>query len=1330
MSTESTNHGHGEETGIVPGLVVDELQPEHHHTASPVNQPASSPTIAGSTVVVYPREVEVDTATQTNDPISTGAAAEVSRETAPLDGIHLDTSSSTSSISPLPTPHSEPENPNASQAKTTPTSPVAASSSSPAHPHTERYIPSYEQWRKQILEKKKPSIANERKQRKRKPYQENSVDVAMGSEDELGFVFPNMDSGNGGGKNGDNRFQQMTDQLGNGPDLKLGDGKDKQWINSEYAKDPKDRFNHASATCAASVAKASKDATSIMAILNEGKDNYMLNKCSTKDKFIVVELCEEILVDTFVLGNYEFFSSTFKDFVVSVNRYPPRDDGWSILGYFQARNTRDAQVFKPAVPQLATYIRFDFLTHYGKEYYCPVTLLRVYGATALEQLKQEEEEEKRQAEEEKRLAELEKERQVAAVTEETDDVEEDEIVEIVESSSTEEATEQILANTGNIGMVTVDLPTFNPPETTAHSEVEPDSSVTHLDPTPPSEVAPDQGTPPLQEKEADDNEVHVGDMSPAPPAPDTSEVDSLTSTLQEELATTEESTHKDDYTISHPALPDSTLRSFDEKEPLAFSDHSSADILVPPASTSPASIQDETDWKNADLEMITLSPKARPTQLPRPHNPSKPSSSGVGTAPGSASSSAEPSPSPSPSPQHSTQESVYKNIVNRLKVLELNSTLSYQYLEEQSNIYNDVLESNDQRINQLVTHLNEAIRRLETLRRKYDQLAYSYRAHVEVDGEKLRQEFISLSSQVHHLGSQVMFQRHLFLVCAIMLFSIVAFIAFTGNNAMHYAIQQSPLGAKLRAISGQRNESRSNDLSSSVRIGSIEGLSQFDQSTLMLHHPSEEREVPLDQDPKLSRPISPMSPLTPAPNLVSQSRLMDNDEHSLMDFVDANPPHQNDNTNGTTLTGNDELPASRPELSPSTHHSTESPNMQHIATQFLVSRTPYPTPKNSFGPGRLFVQPSRVYSREFEPSSPVFQGPSSVHDEGQLSDADVAYMSYDMGVGRKGTVSPGSIPTSPATRKPPADYYTHMLHPHLKQPRARRLSTLRNDSTASLAALARLEPEASPNDISQSCLEEEDGMAQETKETTTHSTIRTHAVVARERFDEDAGFVSDSVLESTSESMTSSRDVMPSTGSIGDWDRHHGPGETVSRSNDGMDDSLNSQFSESRTGETSRTKSGSSSRDGTMERPRLTRDGSSKSRKSSSQNLLRSQESAASNHTKNHSASAALDLDSEDGLAAHRLEPSALSHSERRNRDEGEGDNDGVQVEDGAATAPQGPTDRRKKGKKHSQSEDRGSLRKRMSQGRVGSTDTVTAEEQGQDGDDERSPQVSRRSGY
>src|SRR5882762_7011999 len=33
------------------------------------------------------------------------------------------------------------------------------------------------------------------------------------------------------------------------------------------------------------------------------------------------------------------------------------------------------------------YIRIDFDSHYGNEYYCPISLLRVYGLTHLEQWK-------------------------------------------------------------------------------------------------------------------------------------------------------------------------------------------------------------------------------------------------------------------------------------------------------------------------------------------------------------------------------------------------------------------------------------------------------------------------------------------------------------------------------------------------------------------------------------------------------------------------------------------------------------------------------------------------------------------------------------------------------------------------------------------------------------------------------------------------------------------------------------------------------------------------------------------------------------------------------
>jgi hypothetical protein len=71
----------------------------------------------------------------------------------------------------------------------------------------------------------------------------------------------------------------------------------------------------------------------------------MLNRCSVK-KFVIIELCDEILVDTVMLANHEFFSSMFKDFRISVTDQYIRNGNtnWRTLGHYQARNARDLQV--------------------------------------------------------------------------------------------------------------------------------------------------------------------------------------------------------------------------------------------------------------------------------------------------------------------------------------------------------------------------------------------------------------------------------------------------------------------------------------------------------------------------------------------------------------------------------------------------------------------------------------------------------------------------------------------------------------------------------------------------------------------------------------------------------------------------------------------------------------------------------------------------------------------------------------------------------------------------------------------------------------------------
>ncbi|ORY53176.1 hypothetical protein BCR33DRAFT_189681 [Rhizoclosmatium globosum] len=98
-----------------------------------------------------------------------------------------------------------------------------------------------------------------------------------------------------------------------------------------------------------------------------------------------------------MLANFEYFSSTFKNFNVYVaEQYPPKagkeNDGWLLLGSFVAANVRDSQYFKVKDPLLFTrYLKLEFISYYGSEYYCPMTQLKVFGKTEMEEFREEEE---------------------------------------------------------------------------------------------------------------------------------------------------------------------------------------------------------------------------------------------------------------------------------------------------------------------------------------------------------------------------------------------------------------------------------------------------------------------------------------------------------------------------------------------------------------------------------------------------------------------------------------------------------------------------------------------------------------------------------------------------------------------------------------------------------------------------------------------------------------------------------------------------------------------------------------------------------------------------
>lgn len=107
-----------------------------------------------------------------------------------------------------------------------------------------------------------------------------------------------------------------------------------------------DRFNYASLDCSARVYQAHRSARSPAAVLSSKKDKYLLSPCQTpEEKFLVIELCDDIRIDTVQLANFEFFSGVFKDFSVSVARtYPENPRDWTPAGTYRAKNVRGIQV--------------------------------------------------------------------------------------------------------------------------------------------------------------------------------------------------------------------------------------------------------------------------------------------------------------------------------------------------------------------------------------------------------------------------------------------------------------------------------------------------------------------------------------------------------------------------------------------------------------------------------------------------------------------------------------------------------------------------------------------------------------------------------------------------------------------------------------------------------------------------------------------------------------------------------------------------------------------------------------------------------------------------
>ncbi|KAL5501837.1 hypothetical protein ACEPAH_9098 [Sanghuangporus vaninii] len=478
-----------------------------------------------------------------------------------------------------------------------------------------------------------------------------------------------------------------------------------------------DRFNYASLDCSARVHYAHRSARSASNLLSSKKDKYMLSPCNTpgEDKFVVVELCEDIRIDTVQLANFEFFSGVFKDFSVSVARtYTTDPEEWTSAGTYRAKNIRGVQSFHPpaSLCDFYRYIRIDFHSYYGNEFFCPVSLLRVYGLTHLEHWKWEEWEVEYRSKNEGSIRSIaatsaavagDRERSIKATSE------------LQETRSTEESESRSDSSHSERTTTSVPLAETDEPYqkgATSTSSFRPDSSSLT------NEVSKS-----FEEFSKLSSSERPDTQSLPVSSPSAESIDPL-----ESSSSTDSSTGADSLLSSLPSesasQPESSVLSYDHSSSVSSGDAS----------------------RNPDSS-ITSVVSSTPMPTIVPHE-----------------SRAVPAVT-------STGESIYRTIMTRLSVLEVNSTLYLRYVEEQTRFLRDAL-----------TRLEEDVGRLEGLSKATTQSFQKIINEMDRQRRRLEREHGELQTRVDFLTDEVVLEKRLGIAQLCLLLVVLVFMALTRGS--------------------------------------------------------------------------------------------------------------------------------------------------------------------------------------------------------------------------------------------------------------------------------------------------------------------------------------------------------------------------------------------------------------------------------------------------------------------------------------------------------------------------------------------------------------------
>ncbi|KAF5634568.1 SLP1 [Fusarium sp. NRRL 52700] len=714
---------------------------------------------------------------------------------------------------------------------------------------------SFEDWKAMMLKQTGQDPQN--LHRNAKPRDRTPPDMGyggLGEEDEISLNF---------GSYMDDTGEQNERLLDLEQAKNEGSGKDGRVAihrNKDAGKTCKERFSYSSFDAGATILKTSPGARNAKAILVENKDSYLLFECSAKEKWFIVELSDDVYIDTVVLSNFEFFSSMIQTFTVSVSdRYPVKRDEWKQIGVFQAENSRAIQPFLVENAQIfSKYVRIDYLTHYGKQYYCPVSLLRIHGS-----------------------------RFFAAFNEDRND----------DTNEAEEAkvTPQALPS-GEEPTKPQELE--NPPEPAKPSSM---GSMPFCEVNTASRL--------LFEPffcSASLNQTIQPISNPSSSAEVTSAAPTTNSDERAQKGTSTPHTPRSE----HPA----------SEEPTASSSSTTASPSATPAvsPTSPSSISSSnvesasnstTSAAGTKTTATPSSPTSSSTQKPSPANTVNAKKGSTGIASGSPASP-------------TVQEGFFKSISKRLTIVETNLTLSLKYVEDQARHMSETLHRTEQKQLSKTTlfleNLNKTVlAELRSVREQYDQIWQSTVLALESQREQSNREIVALSARLNLLADEVVFQKRMAIVQAVLLMSCLILVIFSRGVPLHH----------LAPFSDQAGLASYDATSSAARVRAMHGGAYDGEDAVLL----------------ASRQRSQYAPASGGDDGATEldRRFADDIHHDRVDCEQLSPPPTPRSSGGFS---------SSSDLSPPSHDTKPSVSRRSIA-QPTNSRKPLPAlPENPSSP--------------------------------------------------------------------------------------------------------------------------------------------------------------------------------------------------------------------------------------------------------------------------------------------------------------------------------------------------------------------------------------------